>query len=126
MAQPPLDHISLLGDVDRSDAWQSPESPYWLGVGDTRLDLRAATLPVGDTTLRLRGFVGDVKVRVPPEVALSISSSAMITDADISGEKHDYIFTPFTWATPGYAEAERRLHLELIYFVVDLDIETVA
>mgnify|MGYP000998171802 CR=1 FL=1 len=112
--------VVLLGDIRRRGSWKVQQQDIWCLIGDVNLDFTDAEVPIGETLIKVQGFVGSVRVTVPEGVALSISSTAFVTDARVFGYKQDYIFTVYDTATEGYAEAERKIRLELLYFVTDL------
>ena len=114
--------MKLLGDVHRDGPWQVKDEEIWLVVGDVRLDLMSAEIPPGETTLSLYGFVGDVKVVVPQDVGLRISSRAFVSDAKIMGGKEDSFLAPVHYVSDDYDTAERKIRLTMTYFVADLTV----
>jgi lia operon protein LiaF len=112
--------LRLLGDVRRRGDWQVTDEEIWVIIGNVRLDLSSADVPLGETKIRVFGFVGEVSVLVPEGVGVSISSSSFVTDARIFGQKRDGIFYPVTFASEGYERAERKVQLETMHFVVNL------
>jgi lia operon protein LiaF len=114
--------VRLLGDVRRSGSWQVTQEEFWVGIGDVRLDLTEAEVPVGKTTLRLYGFVNDVRLVVPEEVAVAVASSAFLCDARVMGRKTDTFLGTFFWQSEGYEAAERKVQLEALHFVHSLRI----
>jgi lia operon protein LiaF len=112
--------LKLLGDVRRRGDWQVADEEIWVIIGNVGLDMSSADVPVGETKIRVFGFVGEVSVLVPEGVGVSISSSSFVTDARIFGQKRDGIFYPVTFASEGYETAERKVQLETMHFVVNL------
>ena len=115
-------HVVLLGDQRRRGAWQVRDENLLSLIGDVHLDLSSAEVPVGETTLRMQGFVNSIVVRVPDHVGLAITSTAFVTSAYVFGHKHDYIMTPYEMESDNYSEADRRVRLELLYFVADVKV----
>jgi lia operon protein LiaF len=118
-------HVVLLGDQRRRGAWQVRDEDLFSLIGDVTLDLTEAEIPVGETTLRMQGFVNSVVVKVPDDVGLAITSTAFVTSAYVFGHKRDYILTPYELETDNYHEVDRRVRLELVYFVADLKVRRV-
>jgi predicted membrane protein len=114
--------IRLIGDIRRRGKWAVREQNFWCGAGDIRLDLTAAIVPEGETTLKLYGFVNDVTLIVPETVGISVVSTSFLTSAHVFGNKQDYFLTVYETETDPYAIATRRVRLELFYFVADLKI----
>lgn len=112
-----------LGDVQRRGTWSVADEEIWMFVGDITLDFTNATLPPGETKLRVIGFVTDIDVFLPAEVGLSISSTAFLTDAKVFGEKNERFLIPVNVVSDNYEAAERKIHLETVLFVADLTAE---
>jgi len=112
----------FLGEIRRGGNWRVLDEEFNQFVGDIRLDLTQAQIALGETRLRFAGFVGDITLIVPAGVGVSVTSAAFVTDLDFLGQHRATIFAPINTATPGYAAAERRLRLEVNYFVLDLNI----
>jgi len=124
LASPGMEsQLRLLGDVRRYGDWQVSDEEIWLGVGDIRLDMTGADIPVGETQIRILGFVGDVRVRVPEDVGVSVSCASFVTEARVLGRKHSRLFfAPLQVSSEGYEEAERKLRLEINCFVGDIKV----
>jgi len=112
--------LRLLGDVRRSGNWQVAEEEIWIGVGNVKLDMTEADIPVGETRIRVFGFVGDVRLLVPEKVGVSVSSESFFTDARVLGRKRDSFLAPMRFASENYETAERKVQLEMSYFVGNL------
>jgi predicted membrane protein len=117
--------LKLLGDVRRRGAWQVVDEELWVGIGDVRLDMTQADIPVGETRIRVFSFVGTLRVSVPDGVGVSVSSTAFVTDARVLDHRQDYFATPFEMSSDGYETAERKVRLEVLAFVGNLRIRQV-
>lgn len=117
--------LRLLGDIRRRGAWQVADEELWVGIGDVRLDMTNAEIPVGETRIRVFSFVGTLRVSVPQGVGISVSSTAFVTDARVLGHRQDYIATPFEMSSDGYETAERKVRLEMLAFVGNLRVRQV-
>ena len=115
----------LLGDIHRDGVWQVADEEIWIGVGDVELDMTRADIPVGETRLRVFGFVGDVDVFVPAGVGVSVSSTAFVTDGRVLGQKRDRFLSTLHLASEDYETAERKIGLETTFFVVDLRVKQI-
>lgn len=114
-----------LGNVRRHGAWQVADEEIWIGVGDVRLDLTSADVPVGETKFRVFGFVGDVDLLVPENVGVSLSSMAFVTEAKVLGQRRQSFLTPVDYASDGYEMAERKVQLTTGFFVGDITVKQV-
>jgi hypothetical protein len=112
----------LLGDVRRSGEWQVVEEEITLGVGDIELDMTHANIPAGETRIRAFGFVNGIRLIVPEGVGVIVSSMAFLTEAKIFDQKHTRFFAASQFASDDYETAERKVHLDLSYFVADVKV----
>jgi predicted membrane protein len=113
----------LLGDAKRRGTWTVQNEEFWSFVGDTRLDMSEAEIPAGETKLRVYGFVGDVRLRLPQDVGFCVNSVAFLSETRILGDKQDTFVAPFEFKTPGYETAERKIRLESWFFVANIRAE---
>lgn len=112
--------IRPLGNVHHYGEGHLTNREIWVFVGDIDLDLTHTDISSGETTIRVYGFVGDVKLRAPQDVGVSVSSTSFITDANLWREKRDHFLTPVHRVSEGYQTAERKVKLEVMFFVVNL------
>jgi hypothetical protein len=116
----------LLGDIDRAGDWPVTHEETWIGIGDVDLDFTHASVPAGETTIGLRGLIGDVEMIVPCSVGLSITANGLITNVKHAGQKEQPVFLrPYRYQTEGYATAERKIRLETSFFIHDLKLRQV-
>jgi hypothetical protein len=116
----------LLSDIDRAGDWPVTHEETWIGIGDIDLDFARANVPVGETTIGLRGFIGDVEVIVPCSVGLSIIASGFLTNVKQAGHKEQPVFLrPYHYQSEGYEAAERKIRLETSFFIHDLKLRQV-
>ncbi len=111
------------GNLRRSGSWKLEGEEVWMFIGDTRYDLSQAEIPAGETVLRVFAFIGDVKIRMPQGVGLSVMAVAFINDTKILGQKRDSFLVPVEFSTPDYASAERKVRLETFFFIADIDVD---
>ena len=114
-----ISSFRFIGNDHRQGAWQVVDEEFSQFVGDIRLDLTQAVIQPGETRLRFSGFVGDLVLILPPGMGVSVTTSAFVSELNLFGQRRSSIFTPVDVSTPGYAAAERRLRVDLSYFVAD-------
>jgi len=113
-------HIRLLGNIRRSGAWTAVGEELWVLVGNASFDLTQASLPPGETVIRILGFVGDLKLIVPDTVPVAITSVAFLTTSRVFGTKRDTFLAPFETTTEGYDAADAKLRFESWRFVTGI------
>lgn len=119
-------NVKLLGDVRRRGAWRLTDEEIWSLVGDVKLDLTEAAIPDGETTLRILGIVGDIRLAVPEDVGIAVESTSIATEARVFGQKHRRVVTPYRYVSAGYDAAEKRLRLEISRVVADVRVKGVG
>jgi len=112
----------VLGEIELGGEWDVTDEEIWLFIGDVEIDLTRARIPAGETTFRVLGIVGEVKMLVPPDVGVLVQSNAFVTEAKLMGEKRQSFMTAPPFKTDGYDLAERKIRLEANYFVADLKV----
>ncbi len=117
--------VMLLGEIQREGAWQVASEEFWTGIGDVDLDFTQATIPQGETTFRLFGFVGSIKVLVPRDVGVAVSSTAFVSDLKVLGKKEENFIIPIQVDSDNYKTAERKIRLDVFHFVADVSVKQV-
>ena len=112
--------LRFLGDVIHRGEWNVASEEMWAFLGSLKLDMTQAYIPTGETSFRVFSFIGDVRLVVPENVGVSISSFTFITDARVFGERFGGFFAPVEWSTAGYEEAEKKIRIERISFLGNL------
>ncbi len=113
----------LLGDIRRGSGWQVTDEEFWVGIGDVKLDLTSAEIPEGETHIRVAGLIGDVRMKVPEGVGVSVSSSGLVGGVRLFGKKRDTILTTIRMDSDDYETAERKIRLDETLLVGDVRIE---
>lgn len=79
--------IAIFGGATRKGAWQVPRATTVVTVfGGADIDLRYATLPAREVTIRAFSVFGGVGITVPPEMHVIDSGFAIFGGRDVSGE----------------------------------------
>jgi lia operon protein LiaF len=104
----------------RKGTWQVKNEEIWTFLGDVFLDLTGAEIPGGETVYRIYGFIGDVDLIVPQGVGVSVSSAGFINDVKILGHKRSSIVFPIDFASEDYETAERKIRLDVAFFISDV------
>jgi lia operon protein LiaF len=109
--------LRFLGDVIRRGEWKVSSEEIWFFLGSLKMDMSQAEIPPGESTFRVFSFLGDVRLVVPENVGVSVSSFSFITDARLMGEKFGGFIAPVDWSTSGYEAAERKIRIERVCFL---------
>jgi predicted membrane protein len=114
---------SLFGPVRRGSDWEAKDEEIWLFIGDVRLDLAQAQLPAGETRVRIVSFVGDVRLKIPAGVGVSIASTAFVSTIRAFGQKREILVAPVHLTNEGYEAAECKIRLETFSFISEVGVE---
>jgi predicted membrane protein len=112
--------LRIFGPVRRGGDWQVGDEEILLFIGDVRLHLSEAEVPPGETKIRVYSFISNVRVTVPEGVGVSQTSMAFINDVRTMGQRRSGFLVPVTRSSEGYAEAERKVHVESMAFISDM------
>ncbi len=109
--------LRFIGDIIRRGEWKVGNEEMWFFLGSLKLNMSQADIPVGETSYRVFHFLGDVRLVVPENVGVSISSFSFITDARHLEEKFGGFISPLAWSSPGYEQAEKKIRIENVAFL---------
>ncbi|KSU81732.1 lia operon protein LiaF [Fictibacillus enclensis] len=110
---------------------QTPDHVYeWediniqCGIGDTVIDLSNTVLPEGESVITVRNIVGNIKIFVPYEVAVSVHHSVFAGNATIFDIHEPRVFNQlFSYHTDNYYEASQRIKIITTLAVGDLEVK---
>ena len=115
--------LHFVGDIVRSGEWSVKNEEFWLFAGDVRLDMTRAQFPAGETVIRINGFVGDVDVFAPADVGVAVSALGFVTTTELNTQRTERFLSGAQLSTADYATAERKLRLETVFFVGDVNVK---
>ncbi|MEW6033704.1 MAG: cell wall-active antibiotics response protein LiaF [Chloroflexota bacterium] len=116
---------TVVGDIrigEGEGEWDLHEIDTRMGVGQLLLDLRRARIPQGETKLRVSGFVGNMKIVVPPGLAVSAQGEVGIGSISLLGQKAEGFGRQISSATADYEAAEKRVKVEMSLMVGEASI----
>lgn len=92
-------------------------------IGDVKIDLSKAMIPEGESTMTISGVIGNVDVYVPPDVEVSVSSSAFIGDMNLLGSKKSGMSPNLYKVSSEYGDSPRRIKISISLFIGDVDVK---
>lgn len=114
---------SFIGDYNFTDAnWVVEPMDLWTGVGDIDFDFTKAYIPDKETVISLRGWVGDVRMLIPEDLAFRIEARTNVGDIQIFDQKADGLNRKLVYQTPDYDKASRKLTIYMHYQVGDIQV----
>lgn len=109
--------VRLFGDVRHLGEWEVNDAEYWSFIGDVKMDMREANIPIGETVLKMYGFIADFKLRVPDDVAVYVDNVGFITESRMFGKRMGGFLTPIHWKSEDYETAKKKLNIEMVNFI---------
>ena len=105
-----LFHSPTLTNADRDLNGHSTASIF----GSVTIDLTASELPFGETHLHVYSIFGSVEVFVLENIGVRITGISLFSGVKVRGtEIGNGLFSGHEYVSPSYAQAERRLHIDL-------------
>lgn len=81
---------TVIGEVNRKGRWRiGGKTRVVMGIGDCRLDLRAAELDGDEVTITITQLIGDTTVVVPRHVDVELSGFFLIGDKSVKGSDEE-------------------------------------
>lgn len=114
----------IIGDLRKIGQWEVSQHEFWLIVGSSRFDFSEAQFLSDQASIRVIGFVADIKVIVPDDVGLLVESSSIVTDYSGLQGKQDRFLSTLEDQTPNYQTAEKRVKIQTIAFVSDIKVRS--
>ncbi|MFT9848124.1 cell wall-active antibiotics response protein LiaF [Aneurinibacillus sp. REN35] len=114
---------SLIGNLFLTGSrWELQNMNVWHGIGDVKIDLSRAHIPDGETVIIINGWIGDVDVYVPYDLAISLTATINLGDIDVFGNKQGGINRSMTLSTSGYKDSSKRVRLVVSLLIGDIDV----
>lgn len=107
-------HTGYTGEIDGTDI-----SHF---IGDVELDLTGAQLKSGVNKLHISMFIGDIRITVPANIAVSASCSAAFGDIRAFDRKESGVFLSVREKSSDYDSPDRKLHISCAAFIGDISI----
>jgi len=107
--------------------WQVEPLSLSAMIGDYAFDFTVAYIPDRETEIRLSGWVGDIDILIPEDVAFMVRGGASITTVKIGDDDgQDGIGRKdIQYKTPNFDEATRRIVFDLDFKILDIRIDRV-
>jgi hypothetical protein len=105
-----LFHAPTLTNADRNLDGHSTVSLF----GSVTIDLTAGELPSGEMHLHVYSIFGSIEVFALENVGVRITGVSLFSSVKVRGvEIGNGLFSGHEYVSPGYAQAARRLHIDL-------------
>lgn len=103
-----------IGDVEiKKSNWSLEPMNLYNTIGDYFIDFSKAYIPEKETPIIVQGWIGDVKMIVPDDVAVHIQANVRIGDIRIFDIRSSDINRNLVYETPGYEDAIKKLKINI-------------
>jgi predicted membrane protein len=125
MAGPDVDvQMTFLGDIRKTGTWEVNNQEIWSFVGATRLDFTDAIFKDEEKTIKVIGFVKDLRIILPEDVGMRFESTAFVSEIKAPDNKQDRFFGAMEYRTPNYVTAEKQVFIQTIAFVSEITVKS--
>ncbi|MRG86941.1 cell wall-active antibiotics response protein LiaF [Salinibacillus xinjiangensis] len=119
-------HKSFVGDHSFSEEnWNLEPMDLWTGVGDYYFDFTKAYIPDTNTSIQVRGWVGDIRMLMPQDLEFQVQATANVGDIKVLDQEAAGLRKELSYKTQNYDEATRKLTINLDFQVGDIRIDRV-
>jgi len=115
-------YVRFVNETDKTKDWVVEPSEYLSFVSSLTIDFSDANIPDGETILRMNSFVNDVEITPPLNGGLKVYARGFVHDTKVKGRDEDHILTPFEYETPDYASQTKKVYIQLLSFVSEVEI----
>lgn len=114
---------SFIGEIKLGkNLFELEDLSIWNGIGDISIDFSKAIMAEGETEVEIRGLIGDVKLYIPREIPVEINANVWIGEYRIFDEHENGWGKGYTYKSPDYEIAPRKLRLIIDYKIGDIRI----
>ncbi len=92
-------------------------------IGDVNLDLTGTELKPGENRMTISAFIGDIRLKVPPNMPVRAICSGFFGDLDVLGQVREGVFLSHTTQTPDYDTADKKLLVTCSIFIGDIRVQ---
>lgn len=114
--------LRFVNDSHERDYWKLESGEYLSFVSNLEWDLSKVEVKDGETMVRMNSFVNDIKLTLPEHAGLKLISKGFVHDTKVMGQDEDHIFAPFEYETPDYESQSKRIFIQLLAFVSEVEI----
>jgi len=115
---------SLIGDFHlTSGRFELNHLHVWHGIGDVVIDLSRAVLMHEEAMLSVDGWIGDVTIYVPIDLAASVSAEVSVGDLEVFGHRQGGISRCIVVRSDHYDTAANKVLLRISLLVGDIKVK---
>jgi len=117
--------MPFIGDFRKSGSWLAGKHEIWWFVGETRLDFSEAKFPDGEANIKIIGFVNDVKILLPEDIGMKLTSLAFLNDYRGLERREERFLGIIEQRTKNFELAEKKVNIQVTSFVSEIHVKAV-
>ncbi|GEL78382.1 cell wall-active antibiotics response protein LiaF [Tenuibacillus multivorans] len=107
------------------DNWEVKDMNLWTGVGDLYFDFSKGYIPNRETKIYLRGYIADIQMKLPENVAYRIHANVNIGDVTIFEKNRSGMGSTLSYESEDYEKATRKVDIMMDYKIGDITVHSV-
>jgi lia operon protein LiaF len=107
------DSVAIGDFVSNSENWPVEDMNLKMGVGDVHLDFSKAFIPDKDTKIDISGWVGDVTLLIPEDLAVWIEARVKTGSIEIFDNESDGLNRSYSYKSENFHEETRKLTINI-------------
>ncbi|MBE4906815.1 cell wall-active antibiotics response protein [Bacillus luteolus] len=119
------DSVAIGDYVSNSENWSLEDKNIKLGIGDVHLDFSKAFIPDKETKIDISGWVGDVTLLVPEDLAIKVEATVKTGSIEIFDNDSDGLNRSYSYKSEHYDEETRKLTININLSVGSIQVEKV-
>ncbi len=124
MAGPDVDvKMTFFGEIRKTGVWDVRNIELWSFVGETRLDFTDAIFHDRENTIKLIGFVKEVRIILPDGVGIEVESAAFVSEVKAPEGKQERFIGAMQYRSPNYDSVEKHVLIHTTAFVSEIMIK---
>lgn len=128
-----VDKKTIVFETSKKFEKKSFHSPNWTleplhlqkKVAEYFFDFSKAIVPLGETSIQLTGYVGEICMLIPEHLAVHITVKGNVGEVELFDRKESGLHANLVHQSPGYEDSEKRLRIYIDFNVVDVKIRGV-
>lgn len=115
---------TLIGDFHlTSGRYELSDMHVWHGFGNVVIDLSRALLLEDEVTLTINGWINDITIYVPVDLACSVTAEVMVGDLGVFGHHQGGMNRRVSMRSENFDTAAQKVSLKIGLFIGDIDVK---
>ena len=117
----------LIGELKIGDngTWELENMQLWNGIGEIELNLYSAIIKDGETAIDISGWIGDITVIVPQDLAVKVNADVRVGEVNVFNLKQSGTSRFVTYTSEGYDSAEKKVNVMISLSIGEVNVKQV-